>query len=114
MQEIIFTRMVNIIDCANANLNELNIIASSANKCTKYLINKIQISSSSNSCQELSSRITIRNKNDFAKLKLKANCQDIQNNVHYHSKDLTFLDTYFEIIFFKLIALCFNQIIIKM
>ena len=90
MQKTTFQGMLNVLDCVNANLNQLNIIASSANECAKYLVNEIQIN------------LPIKGyiENVIVKLTLKANCQDIQRNVRNQLKDLTFLDAHFEIFFF--------------
>jgi hypothetical protein len=103
MQEVTFLGPQNIVNCVNANLNQLNIIASSANECVEYLINEIQINLPLKSYIE----------RDIIKLMFKANCQEIQHNVRIQLKNLTFLDAYFEIIFLELIALYFDQIVHK-
>ena len=103
MQKTTFLGLQNVIECVNANVNQLNSIANSANECAKYLINEIQINLPVKGYIE----------SDIIKLAFKANCQDIQQNVRIQLKDLTFLDAYFEIIFLELIALYFNQIVRK-
>ena len=101
MQKTTFLGLENLLDCVNANLNQLNIIANSVNDCSKYLINEIQVN--------------LPNKNfiesNIVKHTINTNCHNIQRNVRLQLKDLTFLDTYFEIIFLELIALYFNQIV---
>ena len=92
--------MVNVLDCVNANLNQLNIVASSANECAKYLVNEILINLPVKGYVESA----------IIKLVLKVNCRNIQRDVRNQLKDLTFLDAQFEITFAELIALYFEQI----
>ena len=85
----------------NANINQLNVIATSVNDCIKYLINEIQINLPVKGYIDC----------DIIKHTFKANWTDIQQNVRTQLKDLTFLDTYFEITFLELFALYVNHII---
>ena len=43
MQRISFKGLENIVKCVNANLNQLNLIASSVNDSAKYLVNEIRL-----------------------------------------------------------------------
>ena len=101
MQRASFQGLENIMECVNANLSQLNIIASSVNECAKYLVNEIRIN------------LPVKGYIESAiiKLALETKRQEIKKNVRIQLKDLTFLDAYFEIVFPEFIALCFNEIV---
>lgn len=100
MKKITFLGLKTIAKCVDAHLTHLQCLSSNVNKCAQYLIKEIELL--------LPNRYMDR---DIVKLTLKGNYHDIERNVRTQINDLTFLDTYFNIIFVELISLRFSEIL---
>lgn len=99
MQKATFLGLENITKCVNAHLSQLVSIDDIVNSCIKYVITEIELKlpTSYIDCE-------------IIKLTIKGNYQDIKRNVQTQINNLTFLDTYFDIVFVELLTLQLNTI----
>jgi len=99
MQKITFQELENVVKCVDAHLKHLQSLADNVNECARYLIKEIELKlpRSYIDC-------------DIIKLILKENYDEIEHNVRTQINGLTFLDMYFNVIFWELTSLHFNEI----
>ncbi|XP_071637538.1 uncharacterized protein [Temnothorax longispinosus] len=99
MQKPTFLGLKNIAKCIDAHLLHLKSVAENVNNCARYLIKEIELNLPKSYIDE-----------DIVKLTLRGNYFDIELNVRTQITDLTFLDTYFNIVMLELILLRFTKI----
>ncbi|XP_077260818.1 uncharacterized protein LOC143896695 [Temnothorax americanus] len=99
MQKPTFLGLKNIAKCIDAHLLHLKSVADNVNNCARYLIKEIELILPKGYIDE-----------DIVKLTLRGNYFDIELNVQTQISDLTFLDTYFNIVMAELCLLRFTEI----
>lgn len=100
MQKTTFLGLENIRKCVDAHLMQLVSIVDDVNVTAKYLVNEIELKLPSSYIDH-----------EIIKLTVKGNYQEIERNVQTQINNLTFLDSYFNIVIVELLSLRLNEII---
>jgi hypothetical protein len=100
MQLATFRGMQSITNCVDARISQLDSIADNVAECEEYLIREIELHLPKNYIDA-----------DMIKLTFRGNQQDIERVVRTQINNLTFLDTYFTIVFLEITALKFKEIV---
>lgn len=92
--------MENTVKCIEARLGQLAAIIDNVNECSQYLIKEIDLHLTNSYIDA-----------EIIKRTFRGNQYDIEKAVRTQIKNLTFLDSYFQIVIEELTALKFIEIV---